>query len=123
MASMSLQCQQDQDHAIPPHAVAVVMTHNLAPDSAIAQHLLPSPLQYLGILGPKAKGDLLLTGLRDKGRIFSDEGPGRLYSPVGLDIGAETPEEIALAVVAGIHAVLHQRPGGFLRARNGPIHT
>lgn len=123
MASIPLQCQWGQDDAIPPHAVTAVMTHNLANDSAIVRHLLPLPLQYIGILGPKAMGDLLLNGLRDQGCVFSDEDPGRLYYPVGLDIGAETSEEIALAVVAEIQAVLHERPGGFLRARNGPIHT
>jgi xanthine/CO dehydrogenase XdhC/CoxF family maturation factor len=41
---------------------------------------------------------------------------------VGLDIGAETPEEIALAIIAEIQAVLHDRPGTPLRLREGPIH-
>lgn len=45
-----------------------------------------------------------------------------LHAPVGLDIGAETPEEIALAVVAEIQATLRNRAGGKLRDREGPIH-
>lgn len=51
--------------------------------------------------------------MRGKGIIIKPEHLARLYSPVGLDIGAETPEEIALAVLADIQAVLAGRQGGF----------
>ena len=47
----------------------------------------------------------------------------RLFAPIGLDLGGETPESIALAGVAEMEAVLHERPGGFLRSRQSPIHT
>jgi xanthine/CO dehydrogenase XdhC/CoxF family maturation factor len=48
--------------------------------------------------------------------------PSHVYGPVGLDIGTETPEEIALATVAEIQAVMHRRDGGYLRDRETPIH-
>ena len=46
----------------------------------------------------------------------------RLYAPIGLDIGADTPEAIALSIIAGIQAVITDRPGNQLRERKGAIH-
>lgn len=53
----------------------------------------------------------------------SEEQLHRLYAPVGLDIGADTPEAIALAIVAEMQAVLANRSGGLLRDRREPIHN
>ena len=47
----------------------------------------------------------------------------RLHAPIGLDLGGETPGSIALSAIAEIEAVMHARPGGFLRERHTPIHT
>ena len=84
--------------------------------------LLPSPLSYLGVLGPKERTRKLLEELRAQGEAFPDSWPARLHSPVGIDIGAETPEEIALSIVAEIRAVCAGRRAGFLRDRDAPIH-
>lgn len=97
--------------------VAVVMTHNYLDDVELLRVLLPSPASYLGILGPRARTSKLLEELGEE-RV----GLGRLHGPVGMDIGAETPEEIALAIVAEIKAVSAARGGGFLRDRPTPIH-
>jgi xanthine/CO dehydrogenase XdhC/CoxF family maturation factor len=99
---------------------AVLMTHNYGHDRALLEQLLPSPLRYLGILGPKRRTERLLSEMPCG--MVTDEALSRLHSPVGLDIGAETPETIALSIIAGIQAVAAGRPGGFLRDRPGPIY-
>ncbi len=102
--------------------VALVMTHNYLHDLKLLKALLPSPARYLGVLGSRSRTRRLLQDLKDQGATWTDEHLHKLYAPVGLDIGADTPEGIALAVVAEIQAVLADRPGGLLRERKGPIH-
>lgn len=108
--------------ALAPEMIAVVMTHNYLDDLELLRALLPERLSYLGILGPKQRTVKLLEELRSEGCDFTDEQLARLYSPIGIDIGAETPEEIALAIIAEIKAATASRPAGFLRDRNAPIH-
>jgi xanthine/CO dehydrogenase XdhC/CoxF family maturation factor len=64
----------------------------------------------------------LLEELAKRGIEPTLEQSRRLYGPVGLDIGSETPEEIALSTLAEIRAVLSRRDGGFLRDRQGALH-
>ncbi|MEH1855077.1 MAG: XdhC family protein [Nostoc sp.] len=104
------------------HTVAVVMTHNYLDDLEILKMLLPSPAPYIGILGPKLRTERLLEDLRLQGIDYTTEQLKRLHGPIGLDIGADTPEEIAIAIIAEIQAVLTNRSGNFLRNRNQPIH-
>jgi len=103
-------------------SVAVVMTHNYEADREILSRLLDSSCQYIGALGPKKRTENLIMELRQAGKTFDEAKLKRLYAPVGLDIGAETPEEIALAIIAEIRSVLSKRSAGFLRSRNGGIH-
>lgn len=102
--------------------VAVVMTHNYLHDLELLKQLLLAPKRYLGILGPKSRTERLLQDLRTQGIVFTEAQMRQLYSPVGLDIGADNPEEIALAIIAELQAVLTNRSGGFLRERKGAIH-
>ncbi|MBV9958391.1 MAG: XdhC family protein [Acidobacteria bacterium] len=104
------------------NTAAVVMTHNYLDDLELLRALLPSPACYLGLLGPQQRTQKLLAELKAETGWPSDAPHARLHSPVGLDIGAETPEEIALAIVAEIKAVCAARGGGFLRDRDAPIH-
>jgi xanthine/CO dehydrogenase XdhC/CoxF family maturation factor len=104
------------------HAVAVVMTHNLLHDLQLLKFLLSTPSRYIGLLGPRTRTSLLLEQLAAEGIAMSDEQRARLFAPVGLDLGAESPEEIALSILAEIRAVLSHRHGGFLREHEGPIH-
>lgn len=101
------------------NSVGVIMTHNYERDRNILHRLLNSSCQYVGALGPKKRTEKLLAEI---GETFSDEQLAKLHAPIGLDIGAETPEEIALAIVAEIKSVLGNRKGGFLRERNGSIY-
>ena len=100
--------------------VVVVMTHNYLHDLELLRTLLQTRLRYLGCLGPRQRTEKLLAEL-------ADEVPGihlgQLYAPAGLDIGADTPTEVAFSIVAEINAVLSGREGGLLRKRKGPIHT
>ena len=82
---------------------AVVMSHHLENDSVYLAQLATKDIAYLGCLGPRARRDRLrdMAGCPDR----------QVYGPVGLDIGAELPEAIALSLVAEIHAVLNRRSG------------
>jgi xanthine dehydrogenase accessory factor len=102
--------------------IAVVMTHNYLHDLELLKTLLPSPVRYLGILGPKSRTEKLFQDLQEQGITPTETQLQRLYSPVGLNIGADTPEEIALSIVAEIQAVLANHSGGSLRNKLGPIH-
>ncbi len=101
--------------------IAVVMTHNYLHDLELLKILLPSPVQYLGILGPKSRTETLLQELSAE-IPPTEQQRQRLYSPIGLDIGGDTPEEIALSIVAEIKAVIANRTGESLRNRRRPIH-
>ncbi len=87
---------------------AVVMSHYLPADAAYLRALAASGPAYVGLLGPSARRERLLG---DIGETSAGALQGRLHSPVGLDIGARSPEAIALAIVAEIHAVLARAPG------------
>jgi xanthine dehydrogenase accessory factor len=108
--------------SLTPGTAVVVMTHNYLHDVELLRALLPSSLSYLGILGPKQRTVKLLEELFAQGHLFTDSQLARLHSPIGIDLGAETPEEIALAIIAEIKAACASRRGGFLRDRNAPIH-
>ena len=86
--------------------VAVAMSHNYFYDLEFLQKLSSITLKYLGILGPKKRTNRLLQDLKYEGFSLSTL---ELYSPVGLDIGANNPEEIALAIIAEIQAVTQNR--------------
>jgi len=101
--------------------MAVVMTHNYLHDLELLKLLLSSPVQYLGILGPKSRTKTLLQDLPEEITQTAQQRQ-RLYSPIGLDIGGDTPEEIALSIVAEIQAVMMNRTGESLRNRLEPIH-
>ena len=99
---------------------AVVMGHAAAHDRARLHELLGVPgLRYLGVLGPRRRTLELLEGAPG---VESGVIPPHVYAPVGLDIGAETPEEIALAIVGECAAVLAGRAPRSLREHEGPIH-
>jgi xanthine dehydrogenase accessory factor len=82
---------------------AVVMSHHLENDSVYLAQLAKRDIAYLGCLGPRAR--------RDRLREMAGCPEQKVFGPVGLDIGAELPEAIALSLVAEIHAVLNRRSG------------
>jgi xanthine/CO dehydrogenase XdhC/CoxF family maturation factor len=92
---------------------AVVMSHHLPSDQAYLATLADSTIPYIGLLGPAPRRMRLMAELGAQSRKFA----GRLYGPIGLDIGAKTPEAIALAIVSEVQAVLAGRPGASFSAR------
>lgn len=101
---------------------AVVMTHNYGRDREILPFLLQSDVAYIGALGPKRRTEQLLEELSAGGGSFTDLQLSQLHAPVGLDIGADTPESIALSIAAEIQSVFANRSGGHLRERQGSIY-
>jgi xanthine/CO dehydrogenase XdhC/CoxF family maturation factor len=103
-------------------ALVVVMTHRYLDDLPILRALLPRPLAYLGLLGPKKRAEKILADLAREGCALASEQSARLHAPVGLDLGGATPEEVALAILAEMQAVRWQRDARPLRGRTRPIH-
>jgi len=91
-------------------SAVVLMTHHFDYDRRFLAAIAGSRIPFIGLLGPAQRRERLLCSLQEAGESIED----RVFGPVGLDIGAETPEEIALAAVAGIQAALKGRSGGQL---------
>lgn len=105
--------------ALVPFDAGVVMTHSYPDDLAWLRLVLAAAVpRYVGVLGARHRTERLVRDLRGGGV----DAAGRLFGPVGLDIGADAPAEIALAVVAEVRAVLAGRAGGHLRDRARPVH-
>ena len=97
---------------------AVVMTHNLVDDCLTVERLLASPARYIGLLGPTDRYEKLV------GKLDVTPGTdlGRVYAPVGLDLGGGSPHQIAQSIVAEVLAVRNGTTPDHLRAADGPIH-
>ena len=107
---------------IDEHTVFLLMTHNYNYDMAMLKQLLQKNVSYIGMLGPKNKRERMLNELKDEGLIFTPQQLSVLHSPVGLDIGAETSEEIALSILAEIKALFAGRDVQSLRTIKEVIH-
>jgi xanthine/CO dehydrogenase XdhC/CoxF family maturation factor len=99
--------------------VGIVKSHNYGRDFMALQRLLPMNLRYVGLIGPRKRRDQLLNDLLDLGITIN----AGFFAPAGLDLGSETPEEIALAVVSEIQRVVANGSGFSLRERKMPIHS
>jgi len=98
------------------HSFAVVKTHSLHRDAEWVRALAAIPLHYVGLLGPRDRRLEIMADL-------SEDESRCVYGPVGLDLGAEGPEQVALSVVAEMLAVVTGRSAGHLRDSGGPIHA
>ena len=106
--------QWPNDLAIEPNSAAIVMTHSFLQDQFVLRHIAPIGFDYIGILGPHQRTQRLLGDLEERPVCAP-------FAPVGLELGAETPEEIALSIVAEIQATRLGRGGGHLSLRSGAI--
>ena len=107
---------------IDEHTVFLLMTHNFNYDMAMLRQLLGKTVTYIGMLGPKKKRERMLNELKDEGSNFTEQQLSVLHSPVGLDIGAETSEEIALSILAEIKAMFANKDVQSLRKIKEVIH-
>jgi xanthine/CO dehydrogenase XdhC/CoxF family maturation factor len=101
---------------IGPDTAVVLMTHDFSHDEKLLRAILPKRPKYLGLLGPRNRAERLFRNLGER------MGPS-VHAPVGLDLGIDTPESIALSIVAEVTAVQAGRTAGFLRYRGEPIHA
>ncbi len=111
-----------QQIPIDEKSVFVLMTHNYNYDYAILKALLDKNVTYIGALGPKKKLDNMITDLKAENIFLNERQKNILYGPVGLELGAETPAEIALSITAEIMSVMHNKKGGSLRNLLTEIH-
>lgn len=118
-------CQRefiDRDFDITLYTACVLMSHNYEYDRDVLKKLLKSNSPYIGILGPRKRFDKMQKEFSEAGITLTDSDFQRIHSPIGLDIGAEAPDEIALSIISEIQSKFSNRSGGFLKYHSGPIH-
>jgi xanthine dehydrogenase accessory factor len=108
---------------IDEQTVFVLMTHNYNYDKAMLKILVEKNVAYIGMLGPKKKLDRMLQEIKEEGIALTDEQKESIFAPVGLDIGAETAEEIAISIIAEIKVVLTGKTSKSLRNIKEAIHA
>jgi xanthine/CO dehydrogenase XdhC/CoxF family maturation factor len=102
--------------AVDPRTLIVVKTHSFAHDRDWLKHFLAGRARYIGLLGPRARADQIL---RDLGAT----GDPRVFAPIGVSLGADGPEQIAISIVAELLAVLSRQQPGHLREKGQTIHA
>lgn len=97
---------------------ALVMNHNYVRDRSVLEALLKTDLPYIGVLGPRERAMQMLEEIDPEATTF----PDHVHAPMGVSIGSETPEEIALSILAEVQAVFNKKEAGFLKNEEGRIH-
>ena len=103
-------------------SAVLVVSHVYDKDRQAVTALLQQPLGYLGLQGNRTRCARILKELADEGLVLTEAQRRIMHFPAGLDLGAESPEAIALSMLAEIQATFAQRTGGSLRDRSGSIH-
>lgn len=105
-----------------PGSFALIMNHHLERDRESLRFSLGSAAAYIGVLGPRARYEKMLAELTADGGAPDAERLARVRSPVGLALGAETPQEVALSILGEILAIRRGFAGGFLSGSVGSLH-
>ena len=107
---------------IDQYTAIVLMSHDYKTDKINLPKALQTRAFYIGMLGPRVRAEKIFNELAKEGNPVSGEDTELINAPAGLDIGALSPEEISLSIIAEIKTVFSKREGGFLRLRHAPIH-
>ena len=107
---------------IDARTAVILMAHDYKTDTANLKRLIKSPAPYIASLGPRKRFEKMLKDFRSEGFDFTEEEMARIYAPCGLEIGANTPEEIATSIFAEVLSAFSGKAGGMLREKSGPIH-
>ena len=106
-----------------PRSYAIIMNHHLERDKESLKFLLNTPAPYIGVLGPRKRYNDMLDAMKEEGFEPSEKELERVRNPIGVDVGADTPEEIAVSVMSELLAVRGGYQAGFLHNRSGRIHV
>ncbi|MEM9649795.1 MAG: XdhC family protein [Bacteroidota bacterium] len=105
------------------HTAVLIMTHSFVKDLQFLMALQNQNCAYLGLLGPLRRREKLFDELLERNPEISEQFLDQVHGPAGLDIGAETPEEIAISIVSEILAVVNKKEPSLLKHKMGRIHT
>jgi xanthine dehydrogenase accessory factor len=100
----------------------VVMTHNFLDDRIALEQLLETPVEYIGLMGPRKRFAEMCEDLAAEGRPITDAERDRIYTPIGLNLGGDSPNRIAFSIVAEVLAVSNDRTPEHLSDRTDHIH-
>ncbi|MGB5820585.1 MAG: XdhC family protein [Saonia sp.] len=107
---------------IDDRTAVVLMAHDFKTDFSNLKELIKSRAPYIASLGPRKRFVKMLEKLKEEGVVISKQDQDRIFAPCGLEIGANTPEEIATSIFSEILSVFSENTGGMLRHKQGPIH-
>lgn len=122
MADNVIEKEKAEEIEIDPFTVALLMAHDYETDFKNMRNLLKTSVKYIGMLGPKKRTDKMFLQLSEEGNSVLEADLQRIASPVGLDIGATNPEEIAISIIAEIKTFFTGRTGQRLKFREGAIY-
>lgn len=107
---------------ITPNTYCVLISHNYSYDLHVIKALIKTKTPYIGILGPRKRFEKIIGSLNDLGFELDALSISRIHSPIGLDIGGDTPEEIGLSIVSEVQSLIYGKQGSPLRLKQSPIH-
>lgn len=107
---------------IDDRTAVVLMAHDFKTDKNNLKALVESEAPYIACLGPRKRYEKMLRAFSEEGFALSEAQEERIFAPCGLEIGANTPEEIAASIFTEILSVFSNKKGGMLREKTGPIH-
>ncbi len=106
-----------------PRTYVVLMNHHLERDKESLAFALTKNVPYIGVLGPRSRYERMLSALKDENRMPSTKELAVVRNPIGVDIGADTADEIAMSIMSELIALRGNYQAGFLSERAGRIHA